>query len=54
MKHKMQLTAYVIQPWTIANGMMKAPVTLVTEGVHFGSNGAIYWAAHILQENAHK
>lgn len=54
MKHRTQLTAYVITPWTIEGGIMKAPVTLITEGVRHGSHGRIFWAAHILEQNAHK
>jgi Uncharacterized protein conserved in bacteria (DUF2213) len=54
MKHREVLKAYVLQPWKIENGQLKAPVTIAVEGVHFGSNGPIYWAGHILEENAHK
>jgi hypothetical protein len=48
------IKAYMISPWTIENGVMKAPVVLIREGVACGSNGCIFWAGHILQENAHK
>ena len=44
-------TAYVSQPWTIENGYLKSPVTIAVEGVHFGSMGPIYWAAHILEQS---
>ncbi len=30
------------------------PVTMIVEGVHHGSNGAIYYAANELEESAHK
>jgi len=45
-------TAYVEAPWTVENGVMQAPAMLMTEGVHHGSAGPIYWAAHILRQAA--
>jgi hypothetical protein len=33
---------------------LEAPCTLITEGVHAGSHGAIYHSANVLAENAHK
>ena len=44
----------VISPWAVKNGLMVAPVIIMVEGVHHGSAGAIYWAAHILEQNAGK
>ena len=52
--NKNTITAYLVSPWTIQNGKATAPVTLVTEGVHCGSEGCILWKDHILKENASK
>lgn len=41
-------------PWRARNGKAVAPVIIMVEGVHHGSHGAIYWASHILKENAPK
>jgi hypothetical protein len=44
----------VEHPWREENGLLKAPVVMMVEGVHHGSFGPIYWPAHVLQQSARK
>lgn len=54
MQHRSSFSVYLQSPWTIKDGKAVAPVTIMTEGVHHGSAGPIYWASHILRQNAAK
>jgi hypothetical protein len=48
------ITVYLESPWTRQGDNFEAPCTLMVEGVHSGSHGPIYHAAHVLKANAHK
>ncbi len=37
----------LVHPWTINNGRITCPVTLMVEGVHNGNHGPILWPARI-------
>jgi len=52
--NRREIAVNIDHPWRVSNGKARAPVTIITEGVHVGSRGAVYWAAHILRENANK
>ena len=49
-KHSIKI--HLAHPWTIRNGFMEAPATLMVEGVHHGSHGPIYWAPRVLKAAA--
>lgn len=51
---RQSITIYLQSPWTIRNGKAISPITIMVEGVHNGSHGPIFWAAHILKQNAGK
>lgn len=51
---KQAITVNLQSPWKIKGNVAEAPVTMMVEGVHHGSRGAIFWPAHVLRENAHK
>lgn len=51
--HRQAITAYRTGPWVNKGNVHEAPATLITEGVHNGSHGPVYWAAHILKKFAH-
>lgn len=48
------LQAYIGDVWKLNGAFWEAPCTLLVQGVHRGSAGAIFWASHILRRNAHK
>ena len=50
MNHRSVLTAYVSAPWSIQDGHLSALCTLMVEGVHHGSAGALFWPAHVLKQ----
>jgi len=54
MQRKSSIQVNLLSPWTVKNGKATAPVVMMVEGVHNGNHGPIYWASHILKENAHK
>jgi hypothetical protein len=37
-------------PWQLNGQFWQAPCTLITQGVHAGSHGPIFWADHVLKE----
>jgi len=51
---KRSFVANVTGLWTIKNGNLEAPVTMMVEGVHAGSDGPIYWPFHVLRVAAPK
>lgn len=41
-------------PWAAVGPNYESPAILITEGVHAGSHGPIFWAGHVLEQSAHK
>ena len=48
------IAIYFNKAWKLGNGKATAPVTIMVEGVHNGNWGPMFWAAHILKQNAPK
>jgi hypothetical protein len=49
----MNLQAYLEEVWKQDGSILSAPVTLLVEGVHRGSHGAIYHSAKVLEKATH-
>ncbi len=52
MKEVIQI--YLDTPWRTENNLAIASVVMITEGIHNGSIGPVYWPGHVLAQNAEK
>ena len=52
MREQRSISIYLEHPWTLVGGNLEAQAVLLREGVHHGSAGPIYWAAHVLKAAA--